>query len=244
MKYNEKVVLITGARSSLGKELIEYFVKCKAKVITTYNNSKDDVLDYVNKINDKYNVLIDCLELDLHKEESIIDLYNYVNKKYKKVNILINNAALSQDNFIMDKTKNEFMEVLEVNLVGTFLMMKYFDNITRGYIFNMSSTDGIDTGNIYSIDYNASKAGINSITKTFSLYSKNKIISICPNWIDTESTRSMDKNYLENELKRVKQDKLISPKLISEVIDKCISDNVESGSIIRVEGEGNVRRID
>ncbi len=135
------------------------------------------------------------------------------------------------------------MKVLEVNLVGTFLMMKYFDNIVDGYIINISSTDGIDTGGIYSADYNASKAAVNSLTKTFSLESKNKIISICPNWVDTESTREMDKKYLESELKRIKQDSLISVETIPQVIDDCIRNNIPSGSIIRIEGDKDVRRI-
>ena len=131
------------------------------------------------------------------------------------------------------------MKVLETNVVGTFLMMKYFDKITDGYIFNMSSTDGIDTGNIYSIDYNASKGAINVMSKTFSLYSKNKIISICPNWVNTESTMSMDKKYLESELERVKQKKLIECKEVCKVIDSCIKENISSGSIIRIEGDIN-----
>ena len=122
-------------------------------------------------------------------------------------------------------------------------MIKYFDELTDGFIFNMSSTDGIDTGSIYSIDYNVSKAAINMLTKTFSLESKNKIISICPNWIDSKTTRSMDKDYLESELKRIGQDKLINIKTIPKVIDDCIKNNIPSGSIIRIEGEEDVRRV-
>lgn len=243
MNYKDKVIIVTGASSDIAKSIIEYFIKCQACLIVTYNNSKDETVKYTNELKKIYNIDIECLQLDLCKEGSIINLYNYVKDKYKKIDILINNAALSLDSHIIDKTKNEFMKVLETNLVGTFLMMKYFDNIVNGYIFNISSTDGIDTGNIYSIDYNASKAGINSITKTFSLYSKNKIISICPNWVDTKSTMSMDKDYLVSELKRIKQDKLINPMVIPKVIDKCIKDNIETGSIIRIEGDENVRRI-
>ena len=122
--------------------------------------------------------------------------------------------------------------------------MKHFDNIVNGFIFNISSTDGIDTGNIYSIDYNASKAAINNMSKTFSLESNNKIISICPNWVDTESTKDIDENYLKSELKRVKQDKLINVNTIPKVINDCIKNNIETGSIIRIEGDEDVRRID
>lgn len=243
MDYENKVVLITGASSDIAESIIKYFVKCKSKVIVTYHNNKNKVLEYCDRLKKKDNILIDTCYLDLCKEDSILELYNYVNNKYHKIDILINNAAISLDSHIMDKTKEEFMRVLETNLVGTFLMMKYFDNLIDGYIFNISSTDGIDTGNIYSIDYNASKAGINSITKTFSLYSKNRIISLCPNWIDTKSTREMNKDYLKKELKRIGQDKLIKPDIIFKIIDKCIKENIDSGSIIRIEGEDDVRRV-
>lgn len=240
MNYQGMNVFITGVYGEIGKELLNYFIKHQAYVIVAYHNHKDEILASL----DDYNVNVDLVHLDLTDEASIKSAFDYVKEKYGKIDALINNAAISLDSFVMDKTKDEFMNVLETNVVGTFLMMKYFDAIVDGYIFNMSSTDGVDTGNVYSIDYNASKAAINNMTKTFSLYSKNKIISLCPNWVDTESTRKMDKNYLENELKRIGQKELINPNIIPKIIDKCISEKYESGSIIRIEGEEDVRRID
>ena len=240
MNYQGKNIFITGVYSGIGKELLNYYVKHQANVIVTYHNHKKETLDLLRE----YDVNIDLVYLDLTDELSIKKTVDFVREKYGKIDILINNAALSLDSFIMDKMKDEFMKVLETNVVGTFLMMKYFDSIVDGYIFNISSTDGVDTGNVYSIDYNASKAAINNMTKTFSLYSKNKIISLCPNWVDTESTRKMNKEYLESELKRIGQKKLINPCVIPLVIDKCIGSNYPSGSIIRIEGEDDVRRID
>ena len=225
--YQEKIMLVTGASRGIGKVIANYFSNLGIKVIVTYHD---------NKIDNGY-------YLDLTNEDSIKELAETIKTKYGKIDYLVNNAAISLDSYIFDKTKEEFMKVLETNVVGTFLMMKYFDDIVDGYIFNISSTDGIDTGSIYSIDYNASKAGINSLTKTFSLVSSNKIISICPNWVDTDSTRDMDKDYLNSELKRIKQDKLINEKTIPIVIDECIKKEVKSGSIIRIEGDKDVRGI-
>ena len=226
--YQGKKMLITGASCGIGKEIANYFSNLGVKVILTYHN---------NKIDNGY-------YLDLSNEESIKKLANDIKDKYGKIDYLINNAAISLDSYLYDKTKDEFMKVLETNVVGTFLMMKYFDNITNGYIFNISSTDGINTGSVYSIDYNASKAAINSLTKTFCLISKNTIISICPNWVDTNSTKEMAQEYLNSELKRIKQDKLISVITIPKVIDDCIKEGYETGSIIRIDGDEDVRRID
>lgn len=228
--YQGKTMLITGASRGIGKAIASYFSNLGMNVIVTYYSNKIDG-------NNSY-------YLDLKDENSIINLFNEIKNKYGKIDYLINNAAISLDSYIYDKTKEEFMNVIETNVVGTFLMIKYFDNIVDGFIFNISSTDGIDTGSVYSIDYNASKAGINSITKTFSLISSNKIISICPNWVDTNSTKDMDEEYLKSELKRIKQDSLINVETIPKVIDNCIKNNTPSGSIIRIDGDDYVRRID
>ncbi len=225
--YKDKIMLVTGASRGIGRTIANYFSNLGVNVISTY---------YSNKIDDGY-------YLDLSNESSISELANTIKAKYGKIDYLINNAAISLDSYLFDKTKEEFMKVLEVNVVGTFLVMKYFDSIVDGYIINISSTDGIDTGSIYSIDYNASKAAINSLTKTFSLESKNKIIGICPNWVDSESTNNMDKAYLDSELERINQDKLIKEDTIPQVIDKCLKEGIETGSIIRIEGDDNVTRV-
>ena len=244
MDYKNKVVLITGISSTIGISLLEFFLEAGAHVIVTYYSNKNYSYKIKNQYEKKYHINIDCIFLDLCCEKSINELFEYVKNKYGKLDILINNAALSMDNYYDDKSKKEFMKVLETNVVGTFLIIKYFKNIMhKGYIFNISSTDGIDTGNVYSIDYNASKAAINSLTKTFSLDSDNIIVSICPNWVKTKSTESMDSEYLKSELKRVGQEKLINPKTIGLVIDKCIKEKIESGSIIRIEGDSDVQSI-
>ncbi len=241
---NNKIMLITGAYRGIGKAIVNYFANLGVNIIMTYHNKKDETLELERDLRNKYHVNIDSYYLDLSNEKSVKDLYKNVKDKYRKIDYLINNAAISLDNYLFDKTKIEFMKVMEVNVVGTFLMMKYFDEIVDGYIINISSTDGIDTGSVYSIDYNASKAAINSITKTFSLESDNNIIAICPNWVDTDSTREIDKNYLDSELKRIKQNKLIGEDIIPKVIDDCIKNNTPTGSIIRIEGDDNARRVD
>jgi len=240
--YKNKIMLVTGAYRGIGKAIACYFANLGVNIIMTYHNKNDETIALCKEIENKYHVNVDCYYLDLSDEKSVNNLSKNVKEKYGKIDYLINNAAISLDSYLFDKTKDEFMKVMEVNVVGTFLMMKYFDDIIDGYIFNMSSTDGIDTGSVYSIDYNASKAAINSLTKTFSLESDNIIISICPNWVDTDSTREIDKSYLDSELVRIKQNKLIGENIIPKVIDDCLKNNTPTGSIIRIEGDSDVRR--
>ena len=157
-----------------------------------------------------------------------------VHEKYDKIDLLINNAAYASDNYIMDKTKEEFMKVLEVNVVGTFLVTKYlYPYLNSGIIVNISSTDAVDTYNRISMDYCASKSGVNSLTKTFAQEFNNiKVIGFMPPWTNTESIKQMNPEYLERELKRINQKKLYEPIEVAENIIKIINDkSVKSGEI-------------
>lgn len=241
MNYEGKIVVITGASKGIGKTLAYYFANQGCNLVITYNTSQELSNLVKEDIKKNYNIEIDNFKCDLKEESDIKALYNFINEKYGKIDILINNAALSLDNEFEFKTKDEFMEVLEVNVVGTFLMIKYLSKLMdKGYIFNISSTDAIDTYSSLNIDYSASKAAINNMTKSLAMILTNKkIVSICPNWVDTESIREMNSDYLKDEMKRVNQDKLINPETIAKTIDKLIKENVLSGSIIRIDGDIN-----
>lgn len=231
-------ILITGASRGIGAAIARYYANKKYNIIITYNTNKTDSDNLVKELSNITN--IENYYLNLKDEDSINNLYSNVKEKYNTIDILVNNASLSLDNELEYKTKDEFMEVLEVNVVGTFLMCKYFDKIIEnGYIFNISSTDGIDTGSNLSIDYNASKAAINSMTTTLSTILTNKIISICPNWVNTEAIQEMNQDYLKEEMKRINQDKLINPNSIPILINKLINENTKNGSIIRMDSDIN-----
>lgn len=225
-----KTVLVTGSAKGLGKALILEFANKGYNTIITYNNSINDALILKEEVL-KHNVYCEVLKLDLRDEQNIKDIFN------KKIDIIVNNAVINHDDEILNKTKDDFMEVLEVNLVGTFLMCK--EAIKSGVkdIINISSTDSIDTYNSLNIDYSSSKAGLNIVTKTIaSTFPEVRVIGILPVFIDTESVLEMDPVYLENELKRTKQNKLLKKEEVAKKIYNIYNDNnIESGSLIRIE---------
>lgn len=239
--YKDKIVLVTGASKGIGKSIIEFFAKEKATIIMTYYTNYELSNKTKNELISKYNVNINNYYLDLASEDSINDLYKEIKDKYNHIDILVNNAALSLDNDIDSLTKEDFMKVLEVNTVGTFLMIKYMSKLMDKdcFIFNISSTDGIDTGSTLSINYNVSKAGINNMTETLSRIIEPKIITLCPNWVETETIKDMNQEYLESEMERINQRMLIKPEKISKVINELINNDIVSGSIIRIDGDIN-----
>jgi len=150
------------------------------------------------------------------------------------VDILINNACKSNDNYIEDKTIEEFMNVVKVNLGGTYLMCKYAKD--SKVIINISSKDGIDTFNPISLDYSSSKAGIINLSCNLSLYYKDKkIYTVCPGWINTESVKSMNPDYLKNEMDRIGQKKLLDAYFVAEEIYKLIDSNLDSGNVVVID---------
>ena len=86
--------------------------------------------------------------------------------------------------------------------------------------------------------YAASKAGVINLSKSMALSTDNKVLCICPNWIDSDSTREMDKTYLESELKRIGQDRLITMDEFNQSVYKIIME-YHSGDVIRIDIKGD-----
>ena len=111
----------------------------------------------------------------------------------------------------------------------------------KGIVINISSRDAYDTYNDLSMDYCASKAGINSLTKTFSLANtNNKFISIMLPFVNTESIKEMYEDYLKEELKRTNQKRLIEPSEVAESIYKLVNDKkLKTGDIKILDIDGS-----
>lgn len=220
--------VVTGGCSGLGKCFTEILVKRGYKVYALYNSSVDSALELESTYDN-----VRCIKCDIRKEEEVESVFFNLDE----IDLLINNAGIAKDNSYQDKTKKEFMSVLETNVVGTFLVIKNaIDKLNKkGIIINISSNNAIDNYSPLSMDYDVSKVGVNMLTKDFALTMDDKrIVSICPGWIETETVKEMNQEYLINEMKKVKQSKLIDPKLLAEhIIDEA--KNYKNGEIIEIK---------
>lgn len=223
------VALVTGSASDVGKAISILLAKNNYDLILTYHNKK---IDYLTEL-EKYKVKVSTYKLDITEEDEI----ERVISSLDNIDVLINCAAISMDNEIKDKSKSEFMKVLEVNLVGTFLMTKYsVTKMKKGTIINISSLDSTKTFNSYSTDYIASKAGVNSLTNTFSLeYENIRFISLLFPWINTSSVKEMNPNYLKEEMNKYNQNRLMETDEVANIVLKTMNDkDIKSGSVIEV----------
>lgn len=220
MDLKNKVFIVTGAGSGLGKVLVEKLKNLGAISLGTIHNSGEGI------------------RCDITLEDDVESLFNSVKDAYHKIDGVINCACLCMDNSYEDKTGEEFLKVLNVDLVGTFLIDKYASlNMDDGVVINISSLDGIDTYGALSMDYSAAKAGVNNLTMNFAKTNpKVKYLALCPAWIDTEAVLEMDKHFLEAELKKNGQDKLLKKEDVADkIIDMLINDKYKSGEIVRMD---------
>lgn len=233
-----KTVLVTGSARGIGKATILEFAKHGYNVVINYLNSKKAANSLKNTVENLYGVRALTIGADISNEEQVDQMIKEVINHFEKIDVLVNNADYYQDNTFLDKTKEEFMKVLEVNVVGTFLVTKYFSkHISNGVVINVSSLDATETYNELSMDYCASKAAVNSLTQTFSLACPNiKFISLMLPWVNTEAIQEMFPEYLESELKRVGQERLLESSEVASKIYKIIDDkHIKSGTIIKYE---------
>ena len=190
---SRKVVIVTGSRRGLGKEIAHKFASKGYDIVLNDKEDFESLVKVENNIKNKYQVEVLSLLLDISKEENVKRLLTEVINKFGHIDVLINNAAIVYDMELSERTGQIFNETIVNNLSSTYLMSKYigeymFKNNDFGKIVNISSTNGINAFFPTSIDYDASKAGIISMTHNFALEYAPKILvnSVAPGWINTE----------------------------------------------------------
>ena len=236
----KKTALITGCAKGIGREIALELARDGYNIIGTCNTSLYEINTLKEKI-EAIGVNFYFYQVDLLDEDEINGFCDDVKRRFDKIDVLVNNAALSLDNAFKAKTTTEFRCVLQVNLISPFLLIQNLcDIMDNGVIINISSTDGINTYTRLNMDYSASKAGLINLTKSLSLELENiRLYCICPNWVDTESIREMNPDYLKEEMNRIGQKELIDPKEVGKKVIRIIESDLESGSIVVMEGNND-----
>lgn len=239
---NKKCVLVTGSSIGLGASIIRKYASMGYNTVITYNSHKDEAIELQKEIKDKYNAESLVIKFDISKEEDIETLKNEIIHKFNKLDVLVNNASIAIDTTFSDKTKENYMKILEVNLVGTFLVSKIMSTIMsdNSSIINISSTNGIDTYYEYSLDYDSSKAGIINLSHNLANYlsPKIRVNTICPGWINTPMNKDMDIEFKKQEEDKILLKRFAEPSEIADLVYFISSDDASyiNDSVIRIDG--------
>lgn len=239
-----KTVLVTGAGTGIGAATAIMFAKNGYDVIIHYNKSYEEALK-VDEECKKYGIDTLLVKADIANEIEIKEMIDKILIKYSKIDVLINNAGIAIDTLFSDKTKENFMKTLEVNLVGTFLVSKYVSGIMLknkyGRIINISSTNGIDKYFPMCLDYDASKAGIISLTHNLALQLKPYINVNCiaPGWIGTENElKDVDLEYIKSEEEKIFVGRIGKPEEVASLALFLASKEADyiNNEVIKIDG--------
>ena len=232
------VVLVTGASKGIGFETALKYAKEGYDVVINYNNSMREALTLENKVKSLgVNALL--VKCDISNEEEVINMIDLIKKEYGKIDVLINNAGIALDTTFEDKTVDNFKRILNVNLIGTFLVSKYASKIMdEGVIINIGSTNGIDTTYPESLDYDASKAGVISLTHNLAteFAPKIRVNCVCPGWVNTDMNKELDPEFVKEELKKIKLGRFAEPSEIADAIYNISICTYMNDSISRGDG--------
>ena len=238
------VALVTGSNRGIGAACIEEFAKAGVNVVINYCHHEKEAKELENHIKETYKVKVLTIKCDVSNEEEVEQMTNTIIDTFGGIDILVNNAGVCRDSLLLDKNIKEFKRILDVNIIGTYLCSKYIGkamlHAKKGKIINISSTNALDTFYPESCDYDASKAGVISLThnlaREFAPFIN--VNCVCPGWIDTPMNKDMDIEFRKCEEEKILLNRFAKTDEIASLVYFLGSDeaNYINDSIIRIDG--------
>ena len=232
-------IILTGGTGVIGNAIIDKLISAGAHVIATGTNEEK-----LKIIQDKYEKL-NVMKFNLSDHGGIDKFVEDCSKNFSnKIDVLINNAGITQDNLSLRMKEDEWKNVIDINLTSTFLItksvLKKMLKLKNGKIINVTSVVG-HTGNIGQANYAASKAGIVAMSKSLALeYGKKNITVNCvsPGFIVSNMTAKISDEHTELMKSRISLNKFGNPEDVANSIaflSSNLSDYI-TGETIHVNG--------
>ena len=193
------IALITGASRGIGREITKRLALKGIKVIANYNKSEEQA-----QILQKENNNIEIYKADVSKRKEVHDMVKYILNKYGRIDILINNAGISENKMFTDVTDKDWNNIINTNLYSVFCVtQEVLTNMIhnkKGCIINISSIWGMVGASCETV-YSVAKAGVNGMTKSLAKElgpSNIRVNAIAPGIIDTDMNKNLTKEDIQN----------------------------------------------
>ena len=235
-----KIALVTGGTSGIGKEIVKELLDKGCFVITCYHNSDEKAKETKAEFNSDRLLITKC---DVSNENDVIKMFDLIKEKFGRLDYLVNNAGTFIDDYIKDFNIDDFKKVLDVNLMGKVMCTKYAYHIMSdgGSIVNISSHLGV-VPCTESPAYCAAAAGIINFTKATALEFADRKIranSICPAFTPTPlSLKGWRKEEIDQKLKDTPLGRFATPEDTAKLCLFLLSDdaNFITGENIWING--------
>ena len=233
---SNKIILITGASRGIGKQTAIDLIQKGYTVIANYNKSEQSAIELQKEYN------IDIFKADISNKTEIKKMTDYVLNKYKKIDVLINNAGISQSKIFTDITDEDWNLMINTNLYSCFKLtqncLPSMIHNKSGCIINISSMWGLVGASCESL-YSITKAGIDAMTKSLAKElgpSNIRVNSIAPGFINTDMNKCYTSEDIENIKNETPLERTGNPYDIAKCIEWLIEDNFTTGQIISING--------
>ena len=235
--------LITGGVQGIGKAIVEKLRKRGDQVFVFDIVSTDD-----QKVENLQDLGVQYFQVDVSSAKSVQNgfsqVFQILDSQNSSLDLLVNNAGITQDNLLLRMKEQDWDSVVGVNLKGAFLCsqqaIKRMMRQQKSYIVNISSIVG-KTGNVGQANYAASKAGLIALTKSLAAeYGSRNILvnAIAPGFIQTEMTQKLSQDVKKKILDRISLKRFGLPQDVASLIEFLSSGNADyiTGSVIDLNG--------
>lgn len=242
-KLEGKIAVVTGASRGIGKAIAKELAAEGATVVINYNGSEEKAHEVKYEIIEKGGTA-KCMQCDVANYDVCDDFIKDVINQFGRIDILVNNAGITRDGLLMRMSEEDFSDVIDVNLKGTFHCIRFVSRQMMkqrsGRIINMASVVGI-SGNAGQINYAASKAGIIGMTKSAAkeLASRGITVNaIAPGFIETEMTEVLPDKVKEEMRKQIPLARMGQPEDVAKAVAFLASDSAAyiTGQVLQVDG--------
>ena len=236
----QRIALVTGASRGIGQAIAKRLANEGYVVIGTATSEKGAaaVNDYLQELGGAGRVL------NVQDAEQINQLFDSIEKEFGNVQVLVNNAGITQDGLLMRMDDNAWERVLDVNLTSVFRTskraMKGMMKARQGRIIHITSVVAA-MGNAGQTNYTASKAGIEGFTRSLAREIGSRQITVncvAPGFIDTDMTKDLDEALIQSMLNAVPLARLGKPEDIAAAVNFLASEEAGyiTGTVLDVNG--------
>ncbi len=235
----DKTAVVTGGAKGIGRAVCLEFAKNGCNIAINYRSSIDE--DFIKEL-ECYNVKVKAYKWDVKDFDETKTFVDQINEDFGSIDFLVNNAGITKDMLILKMKEDQFDDVIDVNLKGTFNLIRHTSNIMlkqkSGSIVNITSVIGL-IGNAGQSNYAASKSGIIGLTKSVARELSSRGITVnavAPGFIETDMTNSLSDKIKEGVLAQIPLKKLGSGEDVAKCVLFLATNKYITGQTLNVDG--------
>lgn len=240
---NGKVALVTGASRGIGRAVAMELAKNGVNLIINYSGSEEAAKEVLKEVT-KLGIQAYIYKANVGNYNECAAMVEFAIEKFSRIDILVNNAGITKDMLLMRMSEEQFDDVININLKGTFncmqLVSKYMIKAKSGRIINMASVSG-RLGNAGQVNYAASKAGVEGMTKAAAREMAARGITvnaIAPGFVKTDMTDVLSDKVKENIIESIPMKTFGIPEDIAKTVVFLAGEGARyiTGQTISVDG--------